>query len=228
MSLNWNDPLTWGGFKPQFIAHDVGRSRDRSTAVVGGNCAFRPELVGIKELLELPNGFGSVRASALAEVDRRYDRNSIIIADLSFDPTYAEILFEVFGWRVIGLHISRYGDGMNFGPRPVKGGAIRVYTIGRSYLLELMHAALETHKVRFVSGPESQRAYAQLAALNTEITDSGITYTCPPGQHDDLGMSCAMLVWGAQHPHNRVWFNKAFEDRRPRVRRQTHGWGAFT
>ena len=30
-------PDTWPGFRPAIIAHDVGRSRDRSTAVVGGN-----------------------------------------------------------------------------------------------------------------------------------------------------------------------------------------------
>jgi hypothetical protein len=29
--------LTWPYFAPAIIAHDVGRSRDRSTAVVGGN-----------------------------------------------------------------------------------------------------------------------------------------------------------------------------------------------
>jgi hypothetical protein len=29
------------------------------------------------------------------------------------DATYAELLFETFGSRVIGLQISRHGDGMN-------------------------------------------------------------------------------------------------------------------
>ena len=36
MSYNLDDPSTWPAFKPLIIAHDVGRSRDRSTAVVGG------------------------------------------------------------------------------------------------------------------------------------------------------------------------------------------------
>ncbi len=31
---------TWPGCKPLIIAHDVGRSRDRSTAVVGGNSPY--------------------------------------------------------------------------------------------------------------------------------------------------------------------------------------------
>src|SRR5262249_36633879 len=49
-------------FGPPLIAHDVGRSRDRSTAVVGGNSPFQPRLLGIKDLEELPQGhYGSAR-----------------------------------------------------------------------------------------------------------------------------------------------------------------------
>ncbi len=48
-------------------------------------------------------------------VDRRYDSNALIIADLSFDPTYADVLYENFGRRVIGLQISRHGDGIDYG-----------------------------------------------------------------------------------------------------------------
>ena len=99
---------------PLIIAHDVGRSRDRSTAVVGGNSPFQPRLLGIRELEELPQGlYGSARASALATIDRRYNSNALIVADLSNDATYAEVLFEIFGARVIGVQISRTGDGMN-------------------------------------------------------------------------------------------------------------------
>ena len=36
MMFNRDDPNTWPCFRPLIIAHDVGRSRDRSTAVVGG------------------------------------------------------------------------------------------------------------------------------------------------------------------------------------------------
>ena len=40
---------------------------------------------------------GSARADALAMIDRLYDHKALIFADLSYDPTYAEILFERFG-----------------------------------------------------------------------------------------------------------------------------------
>ena len=85
MIFNPQDPSTWPYFSPPIIAHDVGRSRDRSTAVIGGNCPAGPRLLGIKELEELPKGlYGSARASALA--------------------------FDTFGsQRVIGLQISRSG-----------------------------------------------------------------------------------------------------------------------
>jgi hypothetical protein len=51
----------------------------------------------------LPQGlYGSDRAGALAQIDARYDRNALIIADLSNDTSYAEQLFETFGPRVMG------------------------------------------------------------------------------------------------------------------------------
>ena len=136
------------------MAHDVGRSRDRSTAVIGGNSPIQPRLLGLREFEELPQGlYGSARASALATVDRRYNGNALIVADLSNDATYAEVLFETFGPRVIGLQISRHGDGMSFERRPVKSSAMPVYTIGRTYLLELFHSELQSDLVRFVDGP---------------------------------------------------------------------------
>ena len=80
-----------------------------------GSVPFEPRLTGIKEAEELPQGlYGSARASALAVVDRRYHSDAIIVADLSNDATYAEVLFDTFGpSRVIGMQISRHGDGMN-------------------------------------------------------------------------------------------------------------------
>jgi hypothetical protein len=54
MTFHRDDPKTWPCFRPLIIAHDVGRSRDRSTAVIGGNGPFQPRLVGICELEELP------------------------------------------------------------------------------------------------------------------------------------------------------------------------------
>ena len=114
-----DDVTSWPAFKPLIIAHDVGRSRDRSTAVVGGNSPCGPRRLGIVEAAELPQGlFGSARASALAAVDRRHNHNALIVADLSNDATYGETLVETFGPRVIGLQISRHGDGMNAEWRP--------------------------------------------------------------------------------------------------------------
>jgi len=206
MIFNRDDPNTWPSLRPLIIAHDVGRSRDRSTAVIGGNSPFQPRLLGIRELEELPQGlYGSPRASALATIDRRYNCNALIVADLSNDPTYAEVLLETFGPRVIGIHIGPHGDGIKFERRPVKNASMLIYTIGRSYLLELFHAELQADQVRFVDGPMSQRAYEQLNGLETEIRENGIVYSCPPGQHDDLGISCAMLAWAARHPHLPSW-----------------------
>ena len=85
----------WDYFRPHIIAHDVGHTKDRSTAIVGGKGPFAPDLIGMKEFEELPQGlYGSARADALAMVDRRYDFKTLIVADLSNDATYAEPLFE--------------------------------------------------------------------------------------------------------------------------------------
>ena len=54
-----------------------------------------------------------------------------------------------------------------------------------------------------------------------------IVYKCLPGQHDDLGISCAMLNWAARHPHLDWWMGNMVAARRPKPRRQTYGWGAF-
>jgi hypothetical protein len=98
---------SWGGFSPLIIAHDVGRSRDSSTAVVGGNSPYGHCLLGIADAEELPQGlFGSARASALAAVDRRYNHYGLIVADLSNDPSYADVFLETFGPRVIGMQIK--------------------------------------------------------------------------------------------------------------------------
>ena len=81
----------WEFFRPHIIAHDVGHTKDRSTAVVGGRSPLALNLIGMKEFEELPLGlYGSVRADALAMVDRRYDYKTLIVADLSNDATYAE------------------------------------------------------------------------------------------------------------------------------------------
>jgi hypothetical protein len=219
MTYHRDDPSTWPGIKPLIIAHDVGRSRDRSTAVVGGHNPLAPGLIGIAELQELPQGlFGSARASALAEVDRRYQGNAVIVTDFSNDATYAEIMYQTFDARVVGLHISRHGDGMKAELRPVKDSAIPVYTIGRTHLLELLHTEMQDHQIRFVNEPMARRAYEQLTTLETEIRDTDVIYKCPPGQHDDLGISCAMLAWAARHPHLQQWTWPIEDAHRPRRR----------
>jgi hypothetical protein len=231
LAFNRDDPRTWGYFKPLMLAHDVGRSRDRSTAVIGGNCPIGSQLLGISELIELPQGlYGAARADALGVVDRRYSSNALIIVDVSNDESYAEVLFEMFGaTRLIGLHITRSGDGMNWARRPVKHGVFLVYTIGRTYLLEQFHTAMQSDQVKFVDGPMSRRAYEQLAALETETRETGRVYTCRSGQHDDLGISCAMLNRGAQHPHLPLWFREFEHSRMIRKPRpEPYGWGAFT
>src|ERR1700692_3177496 len=107
MIYNLDDVNTWPGLKPLIIAHDVGRSRDRSTAVVGGNAPYGRRMLGVGSAEELPQGlFGSARAQALAAVDHRHNHNGLIVADLSYDPTYGGILVETFGCRRSGLQIG--------------------------------------------------------------------------------------------------------------------------
>jgi Terminase large subunit, T4likevirus-type, N-terminal len=223
------DVSRWPGFKQLIIAHDVGRSRDRSTAVVGGYSPYGQQLLGIRDAEELPqNLFGSGRASALATIDRRNHSNALIVADLSYDPTYAEVLHETFGPRVIGLQIGRHGDGMSLERRPVKHGSLLVYAIGRNFLLELFHTELQSDQIRFADIPAMRRAYEQLANLEVEFRDSGMVYTCPAGLHDDLGISCAMLAWAARHPHLEWWMRTLQAARRPRKPREKFNWAGCT
>lgn len=230
MTFNPDDSTTWP-IRIPIIAHDVGRSHDRSTAVVGGHCPLLvgPRVLGVREFRELPLGlYGSDLANELAKIDQKYDRNNLIVADLSSDPTYAEVLFDTFGRRVIGLQIGRSGDGTTCEHRRVHNGTIPVYQIGRTFLLELLLAELRNDRIRLPRSPESGRAYEQLMALEPEQRESGVVYKCPPGHHDDLGMSLAMLAWAAQHLHLESWQRPIFDAHRPKRRRQTHGWRAFT
>jgi hypothetical protein len=111
--------------------------------------------------------------------------------------------------------------------RPVKNASMLIYTIGRTYLLELFHAELQADQVRFVDEPMSRRAYDQLNGLETEMRESGIVYSCPPGQHDDLGISCAMIGWAARHPHLPSWVG-TFERSRIRKPNPPVNWAAWT
>jgi hypothetical protein len=230
MSYNVNDVKSWPAFKPLIIAHDVGRSHDRSTAVVGGNSPYGRRLLGIGEAAELPQHlYGSSLASALAAVDARHGRNALIVADLSNDATYTEVLHERFGPWVIGLHIGRSGDGISFDRRQVKRGWVPIYPIGRTALLELFLSELRSDEVRFADQPTMRRAFEQLANLEVEFRDTGTIYSCPSGQHDDLGISCAMLAWAARHPHLESWMRNLQAALRPRrPRRDDGGWPAHT
>jgi hypothetical protein len=201
-------PHTWKIFFPTIIVHDVGCTKDRSTAVVGGrNKVYAGELSLIKECRELPQGLiGSDRAEALANIDFLYGQKNLIFADLSFDPTYAEILVERFGTeRVIGLHIGNSGDGMRVEPRRVKNTAIRVYPVGRSYLFDLLERELHDNKVRILDDPTCRRAYEQLTTLEIGHRQNGRIYGCPSGRHDDLAISCAILIWALRHPDLEYW-----------------------
>jgi hypothetical protein len=202
---------------PTIIVHDVGYTKDRSTAVIGGRSFLDSDLTLIKEFNELPQAlYGSERAEALARIDRLYDSNTLIFVDLSFDPTYAEVLVEKFGLkRVIGLRITNSGDGKTAETMQVKNSAILLYTIGRSYLFDLLHRELHDNKVRILDGATSRRAYQQLMALEMEYWPSGTVYGCPSGRHDDLAISSAILVWAAQHSHLEMWC-RPLQPRRPR------------
>lgn len=214
--------------KPVIIAHDVGRSRDRSTAVCGGSGVLAPGLVAIGRFEELKLGLsGHARADALSVVDRQFNSQALVVADLSTDETYGEVLFERYGPRLIGLHITRSGDGMAFEQRQVKGGRFLVYKIGRTHLLDLLYREMQNDKVRMLAGEDSRRAYEQLAALEVEIRQSGMIYNCLSGRHDDLAISCAMLVWAARHPHLAFWC-RPLEPRPPCLIRPAPSAAAWT
>ena len=212
-----DNPSTWP-IKIPIIAHDVGRTHDRSTAVVGGHCPLIGQpLLGVKELLELPIGlYGSALASELAAIDLRYERNCVIVADLTNDASYGETLYDTFGRRLVGVRISHTGDGTTWERRLVRNSAVPVYRVGRTFLLENLLAELRNHQVRMADTADSRRAFAQLTALEVERREHGIIYKCPSGQHDDLEMSLAMLVWAAKHPHLEVWTRPIYDAHRPR------------
>ena len=92
----------------------------------------------------------AVRAPVrLAQIDARYDRNALIVADLSNDTQLWRAVVETFGPRVIGVHIGRHGDGMQGERRPVGRGSVLIYHVGRSHLLEALHSGLQAGRVCF-------------------------------------------------------------------------------
>jgi hypothetical protein len=221
------DPTTWRTFRPLIIAHDVARSNDRSTAVIGGRGPFQPSLTGIAWGAELPPGkYGRALANELAEIDRKFDCRALIIADLTRDDSYAEILYEMFGRRLIGLHISRSGEGSQQIMREVQHGAIPIFTLGRTYLFDLLLSELQSNQVRLSQDSDLRRGFDQLTKLEVEYRQTGKVYVCPVGQHDDLAISLAMLAWAAQHPHLQFWARAT--EQRPRPKRPPFNWAAVT
>ena len=93
-----------------------------------------------------------------------------------------------------------------------------------------LDVAQRTPRTEYVpGGPRDHMMFLwQLVNLETELRDTGIVYTCPPGQHDDLGISCAMLNWAARHPHLDSWVRMGAAHRRPRIRRPPISWKAWT
>ena len=226
--LQPEDPMTWPIFRPLIIAHDVARSNDRSTALIGGRSPFQPPLTGITFGGELPQGkYGRALANELAAVDRTFECNALIIADVSRDDSYAEILYQIFGRRLIGLQISRHGEGSQQIMREVQNGVIPIFTVGRTYLFDLLLGEFQANQVRLSHDADLRRGFEQLTKLEIEYRQTGKVYVCPVGQHDDLAITLAMLVWAAQHPHLSFWA-RALEQRPPRKRRESFGWAAFT
>ena len=215
--------------KVPIIAHDVGRSNDRSTAVVGGHCLpfFGRQLL-VQEFRELPVGiYGSQLANELAKIDQNYNRDCLIVADLSNDATYGEVLFDTFGRRVIGVQIGRSGDGMTRQHRRVKNGVIPVYNVGRTFLLELLLAELRNQNIRLPESAEARHTFEQLAALEREQRENSIIYKCSPGQHDDLAISLALLAWAAQHLHLDAWQQPIFNAHRRLPPPSKYDWSSF-
>jgi hypothetical protein len=211
------------------ITHDVGRTNDRSTAVVGGYSPLVPNELVVKEIVELPQGyFGHQLAATLMAVDARYQHNAVIVPDLSTDASYAEVLGEAFGKRVQGIQIGAAGDGTTIETRILKNGYVRVYRVGRTFLLDYLLQKFRAGQIRLTDGPMARRAYEQLNALEFERTEDRVRYICPPGQHDDLAMSLAMLAWAADHPHfMRLWVRPIEDRHRPKAKAPKYGWKSF-
>jgi hypothetical protein len=197
--------------------------------MIGGLSPFHASLVGVAYAGEMPQGlYGQALAGELAKIDRTFESNALIVADLSRDDSYAEILYQYFGRRVIGLHITRFGDGAQVQWREVKDGAMPIYTVGRTYLIDFLLSQFQANQVRLSQDAEVRRGFDQLTKLETEYRESGKIYKCAPGRHDDLGISLAMLVWAAQHRHLRSWMQGIAASRRRVSRPAPFSWEAFT
>ena len=125
---------------------------------------MRSDFMFASEFTELRQGlYGSARANELAVIDRKLGSRNLIVADLSNDPTYAEILFAMFGARVIGLHITRSGDGMS-----CECSAGQEWLHSRLHHRSLLSCSISctrkcaTTRVRILHGATAMQAYEQL------------------------------------------------------------------
>ena len=103
-----------------------------------------------------------------------------------------------------------------------------VYTVGRTILLEQLHREFESDLVRLGDNAEIRCGFEQLANLEVDYREGGTVYQCAAGQHDDLGISFAMLCWAAQHPHlSTMWMRNIdalHRPRRPAPRFSSEAW----
>lgn len=186
--------------RPYIIAHDVGGSRDRSTAVIGGPVPYHPAIT-IRESHQLPNGrFGSDRADELQNIDRSLDYKTLVVFDVSNDSTYGETLLPMFPGRLLGMQITSSGDGMALDHRNYANGCLPILKVGRTELLEHLHLCMEEDRIRVADNDGNRTAYNELSRLQVEARQRGRVYSCPASEHDDLAISWAMLVFFARHP----------------------------
>ena len=89
----------------------------------------------------------------MAAIDQHYDRNCLIVADLSNDPTYAETLSDSSAPR--HRRANRSSTVMaRLGRRGASERRILVYHVGRTFLFDHLLAELRDQRVRFAPTPE--------------------------------------------------------------------------
>ena len=79
------------------------------------------------------------------------------------------MLFDTFGTRVIGLQITRDGDGMNAGGGRSRKAVCRFTPSDEPICSNYFHGELQSDQVRFADGPAMRRAYEQLANLEVSF-----------------------------------------------------------
>jgi hypothetical protein len=75
-------------------------------------------------------------------------------------------MFRRFGPRFIGVHITRSGDGMTFEHWQVKNGNVRVYTVSRTQLFDILHGAFHADQVRIADSPPARLAYGSARTIS--------------------------------------------------------------